>query len=179
MTACANPIPFETLVALWTGELPDQEAALEEHLFSCDECAQAFERFAKLAIGLREFIPPVLSHAHRDRLVAQGARICNTPVEANRPVRARFAPELDLLVHVLRADLSDAERVDVEAIAPDASWRFLFELVPFDRTTGEVLIACQRHFETMFPGDPTFRLFAVSAGQRKHLGDYRVEHIWR
>ena len=180
MTACANPIPFETLLALWTGEVPNQAAAtLEEHLFSCDECAPAFERFAGLAIGLREFIPAVISHDHRDRLLAQGARICNTPVEANRLAHARFAPELDLLVHVLKADLSGADRVDLEAIAPDATWQFLFELVPFDRTTGEVLVACQRHFEIMFPGDPIFRLYAVSAGQRKHLGDYRVEHIWK
>src|SRR5262245_62747981 len=130
MSICERPTSLEALVALWMGELPDPEAAaLEEHLFACDECALASERLAKLVAGLRERIPPVISHAFRARLVAKGMRVCNTPVQPNRVARARFAPDVDLLVHVLMADLSLAERVDVECISEDGISRFLFEHV--------------------------------------------------
>lgn len=180
MIACGKPTPFETIVALWTGELPEEEAAIvEEHLFSCDECARASDRFTKLALGLREVISPVISHAHRDRLVAMGKRICNTPVEASRTARARFAPDVDLLVHVLKADLSRADSVDVEVVDPEGVQRFLFEHVPFDASAGEVLLACQRHYEAMFSGDPIFRLHGTEASERTRIGDYLVEHLWR
>jgi len=56
----------------------------------------------------------------------------------------------------------------------------VLEDVPFDRQTGEVLIACQRHYEGMFPaGDPIFSVHAVEAGERRAVGEYVVTHVWR
>jgi hypothetical protein len=180
MSTCSKPIPFEMLVALSTGDLPPDEAAtVEEHIFSCDDCAAASDRLARLVGGIRELIPPMLSHALRDRLVARGTRVLHTPVEASIPARARYAPDVDLLVHVLRADLSRADRVDVELVTPEGVALLQFEHVPFDAKGGEVLIACQRHYEGMFPDDPIFRLHAVEGGERRCVGDYFVHHEWR
>jgi hypothetical protein len=179
MSTCAKPIPFETLVALSTGDLPPDEAAtLEEHIFSCDDCAAASDRLTQLVGGVRELIPPVLSHALRDRLVAKGTRVHHTAVEASIPARARFAPDIDLLVHVLRADLSRVDRVDVELVRPEGVVWLRFEHVPFDAKTGEVLIACQRHFEAM-GHDPIFRVHALESGEQRSVGDYFVYHEWR
>ncbi|HEY0708281.1 MAG TPA: hypothetical protein VGG33_15860, partial [Polyangia bacterium] len=142
MTAstCTTPTPFETLVALWCGELSAEAAeALEAHLFSCDLCAEASDRLGALIEGLRGFIPPVISHAHRDRLAAGGMRLRVTPVEPGIDVDVFFAPELDLLVHALKADLSRAERVDVELLDPAGVARLQLERVPFDPERGEVL----------------------------------------
>lgn len=177
-----HPVSFETLVALWAGELPEDEAsAVEEHLFACDACAAAQDRFAPLASALREFIPPVISAAHRDRLAASGVRIRFTPCAADAEATAAFAPDVDLLVHGLRGDLSRAERVDVEMIAPDGTVARGFDAVPFDRAAGEVLVACQRHYEALFaPGEqPFFRVYAHEAGERRQVGEYLVVHIWR
>jgi hypothetical protein len=174
------PIPFEMLVDFFVGELAARDAgALEEHVFGCDACAASAERVANLAGALREVIPPVISHAHRDRLVARGARVRLTSVEPDGTARARYAPEVDLLVHVLRGDLSRAERVDVEVVSEDGTLRGTFPHVPFDRAAGEVLIACQRHYETMFAGEPSFRVHAFEGGERKRVGDYLVYHEWR
>lgn len=178
MSPCAKPVSFEALVAWWTGDLPaDEAAAIEDHVFACDECAAACDRFARLAEGLRAAIPPIISHAHRDRLVAAGARVRLTPVEAGVDARARFAPDVDLLVHALHGDFSRAERVDVD-IVHDGAVRASFEHVPFDAKSGEVLVACQRHYQTMFAGDPTFRVHAVEGGERRIVGDYFVLHEW-
>ena len=178
MTTCATPLAFETLVALWTGELDDDAAAdAEAHVFACDRCAAASDRLASLIDALRGALPPVISHAHRDRLLAAGTRISTTIVEPGVDGHARFAPDVDLLVHVLRADVARAARVDVELVGHDG--RLMFELphVPFDRARGEVLIACQRHYEEFH--DPRFRVHVVEGGVRRHAGDYFVRHAWR
>lgn len=179
-TTCAAPTPFETLVALWTGELPPDEAeALESHLFSCASCAEASERLGQLVAGLRDLIPPIISHERRDRLAAGGTRIRHTPVAAGADADADFTKDLDLLVHILKGDLSRAERVDVEVMDEQKQVTHLqFQHVPFDGARGEVLVACQRHFEhlTSPPGDPVFRVFAVEQGVRRLVGDYFVRH---
>jgi hypothetical protein len=177
VTAGVHPVTLETLVAWWTGELVGDEAArVEEHLFACDACASSAERFAGLAAGVREHLPPIISHAHRDRLLAGGKRIRITPVEAGVNATAVFALELDLLVHVLRADLSRAQRVDVEIVVPEWSEPLLVEGVPFDAKSGEVLVCCQRHFGQW--SDPVFRVHVVESGRRRSVGDYFVHHVW-
>lgn len=173
------PVPFETLARWWLDDLPEAEsAALEEHLFACDSCSAASERFGDLVSGLRAWIPPVISHAHRDRLAREGKRIQLTHVDVGVTAHARYDRDLDLLVHVLRGDLSRAERVDLEVALPDRGWRDVLENVPFDRKAGEVLIACQRHYRDMFPGDPVFKVIVVEQGERRPLGEYFVIHEW-
>jgi hypothetical protein len=177
MTGCR---PFESLVALFVGELDEAEAeSVTEHVFACDTCADLCARLAGVVHALRDTIPMVISHAHRDRLVVRGVRVRVTSVEPNLPARARFTPEVDLLVFALRGDLSHADRVDVDIVSPSGSPSYALEDVPFNRATGEVLIACQRHFEGMFPGDPTFRVHALEAGQQRAVGDFLVIHAWR
>jgi hypothetical protein len=179
MSAATHPTKFEKLVALWTNDLPEAEAAaVEEHLFGCDECALASERLGQLVAGIREVVPPVLSHALRDKLAREGNRLRMTRCAAGGTARARFAPDVDLLVHVLLADVSRAERVDLEVVLPDGTTALAFEAVPFDPQSGEVLVACQRHYEGMFPGDPIFRVYAVEGGSRRLAGDYLIYHEW-
>jgi hypothetical protein len=180
MSACREPLSFETLASLWSGDLdPAAAAVAEEHLFACDECAGGSDRLARLVGGLRDVIPPVISHAHRDRLVQSGRRIHITPVRPQTEAHAHFTRELDLLIHVLQGDLSRAERVDVDVVRPDGSVAVALEHVPFDAQAGEVLIACQRHYQGLYPGgEPTFRVHAVEGGERRRVGDYFVFHHW-
>jgi predicted anti-sigma-YlaC factor YlaD len=179
VTTCTQPVELDTLIAWWTGELASEQATrVEEHLFTCDACAAATERFAKLADGLREHLPPFISAAQRDRLLAAGTRIRVTVVDAGVEVSAIFGPEVDLLVHSLRADLSHAQRVDVEIVMQGRSEPLLCEAVPFDAKSGEILVCCQRHFQHMSPVDPVFRVHAVESGQRRCVGDYLVHHVW-
>lgn len=176
--SCATPVAFEALVALWAGELAADEAArIEEHVFACDACADAYARLGDLSAALGEVIPIVISHAHRDRLAAAGMRLCLTPVPAGIDTPASFAAGVDLLVHVLKADLADADQVDLDVVYGDE--RVQVAAVPFDARRGEVLIACQRHYERTPHLDPTFVVHAVVAGTRREVGRYRVLHTWR
>jgi len=31
----------------------------------------------------------------------------------------------------------------------------------------------------MFSGDPIIRVYALEAGERRRVGEYLVEHVWR
>ena len=176
---CAAPVSIELLHDYFADELGAAECeALEDHVFSCDECALAFDRAAAFATALRSLIPAVISHKKLESLQRVGQRVRLTPVEPDRAVDVVFAAHLSLLVHALRADLRRAERVDLEVL--DAAGRTIvgIEGVPFDRDSGEVLVACQRHYEHAFPEVGWFRLSTVEAGERKPIADYVVNHIW-
>jgi hypothetical protein len=182
------PVPYETLVALVSGEgaaaaagsgVLDETTAssVEDHLFACDRCGDEWTKLASLVGGLRGTIPMVISHVHRERMLAEGKRISVTEVREGVDTPAQFRPELDLMVFALKVDLTNIDRVRVDIVSPDGSKRFVEEDVPFDRARGEVLIACQRHFEGMFADDPTFEVHTMDPP--RHVASYRVLHAWR
>jgi hypothetical protein len=166
-------VPFETLVALFAGELDERAVdAAEAHVFACDACAASHARLAELVMATRDLVPPVISAAHRDRLLAAGKNLVVTQVTPETVPTARFAPGVDLLIHALQGDLTGAERVDVELVGPG----FVLEHVPFDPVAGEVLIACQRHYQAF--GDTRFRVHAYRGGRRETVSEYYVDHLW-
>lgn len=180
--SCASPIPFETLVALWAGELAvDVAEAVEDHLFACDECAARAERLDRPIAALREQVPPVLSRPQRDQLAARGLKILEMAFEPGARGEAVFALELDLLVFALHGELAGASRVDLEIADATGQVRFEHQHVPFDAERGEVLVACQQHYRAysaMYEGDPEFRLIAHEAGRRRQVGAYVIKHVW-
>jgi hypothetical protein len=124
-------------------------------------------------------IPPVVTRTRVERLRADGVRIRETRVRPGEDPEVWFTPDLDLLVHVLVAELGDVRRVDVE-IGPDdpaAPPAATLEHVPFDAAAGAVHIACQRHYRGMgYPDDLRFRIVAVDGDARRPLGEYVVRH---
>lgn len=177
--SCAAPVSLELVHDYFAEELDSAEqAALEDHVFSCDACAGAFDRAAAFALGLRSLIPPVISHQKLESLRRMGQQIRVTRVEPERPVDVLFARELSLLVHALHADLERAERVDLEILDAHGQTIVGIEGVPFDRASGEVLIACQRHYQHAFPEVGTFRLSTLESGEHKRAFEYVVNHIW-
>jgi anti-sigma factor RsiW len=180
MTACTAPLSAELLADFFAGELSREESdRLEEHVFACERCALEFELAGALAGGLRALVPPVITHAKLDSLRRAGLSLHVTPVEPEVPVTVRFAPGIELLVHALRADFTGAERIDVELL--DRQGQRMIELagVPVDRDRGEVLVACQRHYEEGFSDLDCFRIWSVQGRARRAVGDYKIAHIWR
>jgi hypothetical protein len=176
-----HPIPFETLAALWAGELASEDAdSIEAHLFSCDECAATAHQLDRLLGTLYELIPPVLSRPHVERLVAKGTRVKELQITQPTGNEAVFTPDLDLIVFALHADMAGADRVDVEMHDAAGTPHLRFYHVPFDVTRGEVLVACQRHYEAYdsLLGAGRFKVFAYTAGQRREVGSFAIKHVW-
>jgi putative zinc finger protein len=163
----------------FAGDLGADEARkLEEHVFECDGCAAAFEREGAMAAGLREQIPAVISHGRLAALERAGVAVQKNVIPPGRTVDVTFPAGLGLLINALPVSADDADRIDLTI--RDPSGRPLVEVaaVPYDRGSGEVLIACQRHYEAQFPPLVRFELTAVKGTERSALGAWAVNHLW-
>jgi hypothetical protein len=177
---CGSPIAFETLVAYWSDDLTTAESdAVEEHTMSCTSCAATSARVAAVAEAVRAQIPPVVTREMIAKLRAQGLRIVENPVLPGERKLAVFSPGIDILLHRLGGlDLARTEHVDV-TVKVEETGDLLFQIkdAPFDRETGEVVIACQRHY-SVFPPNIAFDVVTRDASQRETLTVYAVPHAF-
>ena len=177
-STCSTPIAWETLVAYWAADLPGTELdALEEHLLGCASCTAASARVAAVTEGIRKLIPPVLDRARLDRLRARGLRIVENPVAPGERKECVFPVGVDILLHRLGGlTLRDTKVLGLKVLVESTrDVMFEFPDVPFDARSGEVLVACQRHFETL-PHDVMFEVSTRDALGREERIHYSVPH---
>jgi putative zinc finger protein len=168
----------ENAAAYWLGDLGEEDqAALEEHIFSCEACGPALGTMASLILGLRDLVPTVVTETMVQRLNERGIRLRVTQVAPGQHVAVEFSRDVDMLIHVLSADLSGVGRVDLELESLDGRRLLAVEHVPFDVASGRVQVACQRHYLPHFPADMNMRLVAVGGEGRRELGVYRIDHV--
>lgn len=176
--SCLAPLPWETLVDYWAGELAGDEVdAVEEHLFGCAECSASSARIAAIAGGVRSLLPPFLARADVEALRARGLRVEENPCAAGERHEAVFARDLDVLLHRLGGlELADAVSVDVQ-IAAESSGEVLVDAkgVPFERAEGAVLVACQRHFAAL-PPDIVFDVHVRDGAGARRTSRFAVPH---
>ena len=145
---CASPTPWEALVGYWAGELPVvEEAALEEHLFSCDACAAESARLSAILEALRSMPAPLLTAEQLARMRASGREIPESRLSPGERREVEIPP-VDLFVHRLEGlDLANATRVTF-ALRVEGTETALVPHpdAPFDRQAGAVYDACSSHF---------------------------------
>jgi hypothetical protein len=160
MTGCPAPLPWDTLVDYWAGDLPRADSdRVDDHLFGCPTCADAALRVGAMAETLRDLLPPAVSRARLNALRAAGVRLQENvfwPGE-RRPVV--FEDDAELLIHRLAGlDLAGADHVSLRVVVESTGDCLVaLDAVPFERDEGAVLIACQRHFASL-PPDTRFEL---------------------
>ncbi len=176
---CATPIPWEQLVAYWTGELADAEVdGLDEHLIGCATCSAKSARVTALTQALQELVPPVIDHATLAALHARGRQIRDNVIQPNDRHVAVFGAGTEFLIHRLQLDVSIALTVGV-TVTDEATGAVLLDepSVPFDRDTGEVLIACQRHFQA-FPPNIVIEVCARGPAGAELIGRFAIPHVF-
>jgi anti-sigma factor RsiW len=177
---CTTPLSFETLVAYWAGDLPQPASdAVDAHVIGCERCATASEGIAVITEGIRASISPFITAGELAALRARGLRIDENPVRPGLRAPALFRGDVDLLIHRLgELDLSRAERVQVRVLS-EKTGEVMMEspAVPFEAGTGEVLIACQRHFAD-WPHDVVFQVSVIEAGVVRTSATYIVPHLF-
>lgn len=177
--ACATPIPWEELVAYWAGELDEREVdRLDDHLIGCRTCSAESARVSAVTEALRAMTPPIIDHARLATLHARGHQIRDNVVEPDQRNTVVFGAETDFLIHRLHVDLSLATRVEVQVTVEETGAVLLAEpSVPFDRDSGEVLIACQRHFAS-FPPNILVVVHAHDAAGGETVTRYPLPHVF-
>lgn len=182
MSGCARPLPDDSLLDWWSGELP---AALrrdvEAHLLSCPACSGRARTMAALAEALRALVreggvPLVLLPGVVARLRQEGRRIREYRLAPGESVQCTVAPDDDVVLGRLAAELRGVTRVDLVVRVDDGPEERLNDL-PFDAATGELIVmppadglrAAPAHVERM-------RLLAVEPGGDRLLGEYTFDH---
>ena len=96
--ACATPIDPAVLMDYWQALLPaDEEAAVEEHLFTCDACGDRLREVIDLAESLRGLARSgalfvVVSDTLRQQAEATGQRVRKYDAVTGRRCCARSRP---------------------------------------------------------------------------------------
>jgi hypothetical protein len=177
---CSSALSWDELVAYWAGDLGDDAtAAADEHLMGCASCSAQSARVAQVTETLRAAIPPLLTRAALDHLAAKGLRIREMPFVPGERKEGRFPRDCDLLIFRLGGlDLTAATRVAFRLRTeglPDAIVET--EDAPFDRHTGEVLLACQRHYAGL-PPNAVAEVHVRDAAGREQSAEYTIEHVF-
>ncbi|MDB5215304.1 MAG: hypothetical protein JWO86_3231 [Myxococcaceae bacterium] len=177
---CATPIAWDELVAYWAGELDGSDLdRLDEHLMGCPTCTAESARVSAVTEAVRALIPPVIDHARLESLRATGRPMRDNVVHPDDRRSVVFEAATDFLIHRLRFDLSRAERVEVRVSVESTGAVLLVEPhAPFDRDSGEVLIACQRHFAAM-PPDIVIEVRAHDAAGIESIARYPIPHVYQ
>jgi len=173
--------PDETLLSWWLDELDHDEAAeVEAHLFECDDCGARLRELLKLRDAVkREFLAGHLSSAVSGafvrRLKDDGLRVREYAVAPAGGVACTVAPDDDLVVARLRADLDGVRQLDVEFI--DAGGVHRSSHVPFDAARREVtLVAPTVMLKSLPKSTQVMRLLAVTRDSERLVGEYTFNH---
>jgi hypothetical protein len=177
---CASPIAWEALVAYWAADMsPSETDALDEHLMECASCTAASARVAAIRQAVRAMIPPLITREQCAQLRARGLAVVDNPMAPGERKIAVFRPGLDFLFHRLRGlELADVDRVRVTLRVEETGEVLLDDAdAPFDRESGEVILACQRHFEA-FPPNIVVEVRAHEPSGSERLATYTIPHVF-
>ena len=176
--ACSHGVTAESWIDFFAGELDEEAGArLEQLLFECTQCAAEAERWGAVAGSAGLAIPPVISTDVLRALQDRGERMNENPMQPGEHCQAEFPEGGRLLIHRLQGlELSHADRVDLMLSTAEGAPLGRFEDAPFDRTAGEVLVACQRHFGESFPEKIVFEIERRIGDQVELVATYVVDH---
>lgn len=180
---CRDPIAFETLVAYWLGEVPENvEATLEEHLLACAHCSRRLEQLVALAVGVRAAVERgrvsmVVSGRFVAAMKRAGLRLREYQLDPGGSVYCTIRAEDDAVVSRLRAPLAGVRRLDVVRLRDGGEPEERLIDVPFDVEAGEVfVIPSAAWLKTMPAFTMRMRLIDASGQGEAPLGEYTFNH---
>jgi hypothetical protein len=118
-TRCPSPIGFADVVDYWAGDLnASEEGRIEEHVFTCAECARELAAAQVLARGIAAVaregrLHSVVTEGILNRLAADGVRIRMFTLEGEAVVPCAVWAGDDLVVTRIRADFSGVDSVTI------------------------------------------------------------------
>ena len=118
-TRCPTPIGFADVVDYWAGDLTRaEEDRIEEHVFTCADCARELAAAEGLARGIAAVaregrLDSVVTDAILNRLAADGARVRMYTLEEGRIVHCAVWADDDIVVTRIRADLAEVDAVSI------------------------------------------------------------------
>jgi anti-sigma factor RsiW len=172
-----------TLVEYWLGELKfSQEAALEEHLFGCQECHARLRRIVDLGQDIRDTVRAggigvVLTPSFVGRLKQSGMNVREYHLQPGSSVNCTIAPEDDVVVAHLRVPLAGIHRLDLVGRdeSSGADWRI--EDIAFAPDADHIAVANDSTALRKLPVSTIrMELRAVEGAQERVVASYVFNH---
>lgn len=182
--SCNRPIDAALLADYWLAALPEpEEEAVEEHLFTCDECGARLSEIIALAEGVRRLaregsLQIVLSESFLQRAAQDGLRIRQYAPPAGGSVQCTVTPQDDLLIGRLAANLAGAKRVDISLCNQDGVEQLRMADIPFSSEAGGVVLQQSITYAKAAPSETLIVriLDRDEAGGERLLGQYTFNH---
>jgi hypothetical protein len=181
---CTNPLDAAVLSDYWLAALAKaEEEAVEEHLFSCDECGARLREVIALAEGVRRvaregLLQLIVSDTFLKCAAAEGLRISQYAPPAGGSVQCTVTADDDLLIGRLAANLSGVKRVDLCLCDQRGVELFRLPDIPFQPRAGSVVWQQSITYAKAAPSSTLIaRLvtFDEASGERL-LGEYTFNH---
>jgi len=180
---CSAPIGFSDVVDYWAGDLTRaEEDRIEEHVFTCADCARAFASAEALARSIATVaregrLHSVVSDAILNRLAADGVRIRTYTLEGAGIVPCAVWADDDLVVARIRADFAEVDSVTI--VTRRASGEEISRLSDISVRPGqrEILNALSAAHLRKLPATPVrVTVTAQLADGERTIAEYALEH---
>ena len=141
---CTHPIDAALLADYWLSAMTEPAAdAVEEHLFTCDECGDRLREIVTLAEGIRKLaregsLLMVVSDAFLQRIAQEGLRVREYAPPQGGSVECTVTADDDILIGRLALNLRGAKRVDLCICDQRGVERLRLPDIPFDPGAGSV-----------------------------------------
>lgn len=118
-TRCTTPVDVVDVVDYWAGDLPKMTAdRLEDHVFTCAECARQLAEGKALALGIAAVVRQgrfhsIVTDSLLNRLAKDGVRIRMYTLEPGVVVPCSVWMDDDLVVTRIRADFAGVESATI------------------------------------------------------------------
>lgn len=182
-TACPRPLPDDTLVEYWLGDLGDARTQeVDLHLLGCDACGARLDALVALADGVRGafgagLFGTVVGAGFAQRLAERGLRLREYRVPRNGSVECSVAPDDEVVIARLAAPLAGIARLDLLHGAMPGEPEARAADIPFDAASGEVILASPVARLRELPDcTERMRLVAVDEAGERVVGDYTFNH---
>jgi Putative zinc-finger len=182
-TPCPAPIAFADVVDYWAGDLTRvEEDRIEDHVFTCANCARALAAAEGLARGIAAVaregrLDSVVTDSILNRLAADGARVRTYTLEEGGVVHCAVWADDDVVVTRIRADLAEVESVSI--VTRQASGDEISRLSDVAVRPGqrEILNAFSAaRLRTLPPTRVLVSVTAHSGGGERTIAEYTLEH---
>ena len=181
---CSSPLDATVLADYWLAALTvSEEAAAEEHLFTCDECGARLRDVIAVADGVRRVaregsLRMVVSDAFLQRAAEEGLRVRQYAPPAGGSVQCTVTAEDDLLVARLAANLAGANRVDLCLCDERGVEQYRLPDIPVPAGASDVIYHESMPWAKSMPTSTMIARLVTSdeAGGERLLGEYTFNH---
>jgi hypothetical protein len=182
--SCVKPLDAAVLADYWLAVLSkSEEEAVEEHLFTCDDCGARLRDVIAIAEGVRDLarqgsLLMVVSDAFVERLAEEGLHVREYTPPIGGSVACTVTAEDDFLIGRLTADLSGAKKIDLCICNERGTERLRLADIPFNSGAGSVAFQQSITYAKAAPSETMIARLVTfdEAGGERLLSEYTFNH---